>query len=276
MPVISTNTTANTALYYLNQNTANESTALAKLSSGSNIVKASDDAAGLAVSTQLKGDVTALSQAATNATQATSILQVADGGLSNISDILQRMKSLASESNSGSVTDDQRSNDINAEYAELLDQIDSIASTTKYNGDSLLDGTSQFASGVAFMVGTGTTDTITVSLSTATTSAIGVSGTDVSTQADAVTALTAINTAISNISAQRAQVGAQESRFNFQSQDISTMSNNTTAAKSAITDTDVAAQKSAVSSDDVQAQAAIAALAQANSMPKELLTLLQG
>lgn len=275
MPIISTNNTSNTALYYLNQNSANESTALAKLSSGSNIVKASDDAAGLAVSTQLKGDVTALTQASTNASQATSILQVADGGLSNISDILQRMKSLASESNSGSVTDSQRSQDINAEYSELLDQIDSIATTTRYNGQSLLDGSSQFASGVAFMVGTGTTDTISVSLASSTTTAIGVSGTDVSTQADAVTALSAINSAISTVSAQRAQVGAQESRFNFQSQDITTMSDNTTSAKSAITDTDVAAQKSLVSSYDVQSQAAIAALAQSNSMPKELLSLLQ-
>lgn len=275
MSVISTNTTANTALLYLNQNQAAESSALAKLASGSNIVKASDDAAGLAISTLLQGDVTALNQASTNSAQATSILQIADGGLSNISDILQRMKSLATEAVSGSVTDSQRSADVNAEYSQLLSEINSIASDTKYNGQSLLDGSSQFSSGVSFMVGTTVSDSITVSLASATTTALSVNGTDVSTASDATTALSAINAAISTISAQRAQVGASESRFNFQSEDINTMTENTTSARSAITDADVASEKSQVSSDDVKSQAAMAALAQANSMPKELLTLLQ-
>lgn len=275
MPIISTNTAANTALLYLNQNSSAESSSLAKLASGSNITEASDDAAGLAISTLLQGDVTALNQASTNAAQATSILQIADGGLSNISDILQRMKALASESDSGSVTDSQRSADINAEYSQLLQEIDSIANDTQYNGQSLLNGTSQFSSGVAFMVGTDSSDTISVTLSSATSTALGVDATDVSTQADAVAALSLINTAIDTISSQRAQVGASESRFNFQSEDISTEQTNTTAASSAITDTDVAAQKTAVASDDVKAQAAMAALAQADNMPKELLTLLQ-
>jgi flagellin len=275
MPIISTNTTANTALLYLNSNSADESSALAKLSSGSNITKASDDAAGLAIGTLLQSDVTALTQASTNAAQATSILQIADGGLSNISDILQRMKSLASEADSGSVTDSQRSSDINAEYTQLLSEIDSIASDTKYNGQSLLDGTSQFATGVSFMVGTSSADSITVTLDSANASALGVTGTDVSTQADAETALSAINAAIDTISSQRATVGADESRFNFQSQNISTMNENTTSAESAIMDADVAAEKSKVASDDVKSQAAMAALAQANAMPKELLSLLQ-
>src|SRR5258708_4012586 len=205
MPIISTNTTANTALLYLNSNSADESSALAKLSSGSNITKASDDAAGLAIGTLLQ-----------------------------------------SES-------------------------DSMASDTKYNGQSLLDGTSQFASGVSFMVGTSSADSITVTLDSANASALGVTGTDVSTQADAETALTAINAAIDTISSQRATVGADESRFNFQSQNISTMNENTTSAESAIMDADVAAEKSKVASDDVKSQAAMAALAQANAMPKELL-----
>lgn len=276
MPVISTNLAANTALQFLNSNSADESSALAKLASGSNITKASDDAAGLAVSTLLQSDVTALNQAQTNASQATSILQIADGGLSNISDILQRMKSLASESNSGSVTDAQRASDINTEYSSLLTELDSIAGATRYNGQSLLDGSSQFASGVNFMVGTAATDMLSVTLNSATSTALGVNGTDVSTQADATTALTAINAAIDTISSMRAQIGASESQFNFQGQDIATETENTTAANSAIMDTDVAAQKAKVASDDVKAQAAMAAMAQADAMPKELLNLLQG
>ena len=103
-----TNTTANTAIRYLRQNDAAASSSLAKLSSGSRIVKSSDDAASLAVGTKIKADVTALKQAAVNASQASSLLQVADGGMSRISDILQRMKALATQSQSGSVTDAER------------------------------------------------------------------------------------------------------------------------------------------------------------------------
>jgi flagellin len=275
MSVISTNTAANTALRYLNMNSADQSSSLAKLASGSRITKASDDAAGLAIGTLLKSDVTALTQASTNASQAVSILQIADGGLSNISDILQRMKALASESNSGSVTDTQRTNQINAEYTQLVSELDGIASGTKYNGQSLLDGTSQYATGVSFMVGSSSTDTITVTLASATSTALAVGTTDVTTQANAQTALTAINAAIDTISGQRATVGAVESRFNFQSQTIATMTENTTAAESAIMDTDVAAEKSKLATYDVKTQASIAALAQANQMPQELLKLLQ-
>ena len=90
-----TNTAANTALRYLSTNSSNASSSLAKLSSGSRIVKASDDAASLAVGTKIKADVAALKQAAVNAAQASSLLQVADGGMSRIADILQRMKALA-------------------------------------------------------------------------------------------------------------------------------------------------------------------------------------
>ncbi len=145
MPVISTNTAANSALRYLNVNSDQQSTSLSKLASGSRITKASDDAAGLAIGTRIQSDVTVLSQAATNASQATAILQTADGGMARIGDILQRMKSLATQSDSGSVTDDERTY-IDAEYQQLLEEIDGIAQGTRYNGVSLLDGTSQFSS----------------------------------------------------------------------------------------------------------------------------------
>ncbi len=103
-----TNTSANTAIRYLTQNTMMASSSLAKLSSGSRIVKASDDAASLAVGTKIKADVTALKQAAVNTAQASSLLQVADGGMARISDILQRMKALATQSSSGQLTDTER------------------------------------------------------------------------------------------------------------------------------------------------------------------------
>ena len=115
MPVIATNTSANTALTYLNRNSEDQAKSLSKLSSGSRIVVASDDAAGLAVASRLQADITTLNQAARNALQGRAVVQVADGALSRIGDMLQRMKSLAAQSLSGSVDNASRGF-INQEY----------------------------------------------------------------------------------------------------------------------------------------------------------------
>jgi flagellin len=136
----STNTTANTALRYLGQNSAASANSLAKLSSGSRIVKASDDAASLAIGTKIKADVTALKQAQVNASQASSVLQVADGALSQTTDILMRMKALSVQAQSGSVSDNERGF-LDKEFQALTRQIDAIAEQTKFNGNTLLDGT---------------------------------------------------------------------------------------------------------------------------------------
>ncbi|SIS60325.1 flagellin [Insolitispirillum peregrinum] len=276
MPVISTNTAANSALRFLNANSSEQSSSLSKIASGSRINKASDDAAGLAISTGLSSDVTTLNQAATNASQASSILQIADGGMSNIADILERMKALATQSNSGSVTDDQRTY-LQAEFSELQEEIDGIAKGTRYNGESLLDGTGSMASGVDFMVGTSTTDVISVQIDDVDSTELGVntSAINVSSQSNAQTALTAIDAAISSISSSRAEIGASMSRFEFRSDTIATSIENTEAANSAITDTDVATEQTKLSSAEVKTQAAIAALSSANEMPQNLLDLLR-
>lgn len=273
MPVISTNTASNSAVRYLNLNANQETSALSKLSSGSRITQASDDAAGLAISTRISSDVTTLQQAATNASQATSILQTADGGASNISDILARMKSLASESASGTVTDSSRAY-INSEFTQLSSEVDSIASGTRYSGQSLLDGTSSFASGVSVLVGSSASDTITISLSSLKASSLGINALSVSTQATATAALTTLDTAIDTVSAARATIGAQESRFNFSANSISTQTENLQSANSAITDVDVASEEATLSSAEVKTQAAVSAETAANQMPQFLLKLL--
>ncbi|MDR3471296.1 MAG: flagellin [Devosia sp.] len=179
MPVISTNNAANTAIRYLNANASEQSDALTKLASGSSITKASDDAAGLAISTKLSSDITTLTQAATNASHGVSVLQTADGGASNISDILQRMKSLATESSSGTVTDSNRTY-INAEFQQLTQQVDTIATGTRYNGVSLLDGSSTFASskgGTTVMVGSSADDAINVSIDSLTSKDLSLTAT---------------------------------------------------------------------------------------------------
>ncbi len=276
MPVISTNTAANAALRYLNLNSQQQSDSVAKLASGSRINKASDDAAGLAIGTRLRSDVTTLEQAATNASHGQSILQTADGGMSRIADILQRMKSLATQSATGSVTDSERAY-IQAEFAELIEEVDGIATGTRFNGASLLDGTSDFntVTGVDFMVGSSATDTINVTIADVSAATLGVSTLDVSTLTGAQAALTALDTAINTVSSARATVGAEMSRFDFRAEVIDTNMENLTAAESALMDVDVAAEKTALSSYDVKTQASIAALAQANAMPQELLALLQ-
>jgi flagellin len=136
----STNTTANTALRYLNANSVASANSLAKLSSGSRIVKASDDAASLAIGTKIKADVTALKQAQVNASQASSVLQVADGAMAQTTDILMRMKALSVQAQSGSVSDNERGF-LDKEFQALVKQVDAIAAQTKFNGNTLLGGT---------------------------------------------------------------------------------------------------------------------------------------
>ena len=273
MPVISTNTAANSAVRYLNINSAQESSSLAKLSSGSKITSASDDAAGLAISTRISSDITTLQQAATNASQATSILQTADGGASNISDILSRMKSLASESSSGTVTDSSRTY-LQSEFSQLNSEIDSIASGTRYSGQSLLDGTSAFASGVRDpgrieCVGHHHRHPLQPEIDHDRHQLAGHQHPN-----GATSALTTLDTAINTVSSARASIGAQESRFNFSSNSISTQSQNLQSANSAITDVDIASEQAKLSSAEVKTQAAVSAESAANQMPQYLLKLL--
>ena len=139
MLTATTNQSANTAIRYLKGNASEASSSLAKLASGSRIVKASDDAASLAVGTKIKADVTTLKMAQTNASHAQSVIQVADGGMARISDMLQRMKALATQSQSGAVSNAERSF-IDQEYQALRTQIDDVAGQTKFNGQTLLNG----------------------------------------------------------------------------------------------------------------------------------------
>ena len=274
MPVIATNTSANTALIYLNKNSSEQSKSLAKLSSGSRIVRASDDAAGLAVGSKLSGDITVLKQAATNVVQARSVLQTADGALSRVGDILQRMKSLAAQSNSGSV-DSTSQGYINTEYGQLNTEIQAIATTTKFNGTAIIDGSYN----LNFQVGIAGTDTIAVNLSTVNaqnvSTGLNISGTSVTSAANAVAAQTALDTAISNISTSRATVGALLSRFDYRGDVVDSSIENLTAARSSIMDVDIAAEQSNLVSKQVLTESAIAALSQANQMKSSLLSLVR-
>jgi flagellin len=277
MPVVATNTAANSALRFLNKNSATAAGSVGKLASGSRIVKASDDAAGLAIGTRLMADVTALTQAGINASQGASVVQVADGGLGRIGDVLQRMKALAAQSLSGVPTNTERGF-IDAEYQELVSEITDIAGTTRFNGQSLLTGS---AAAADYFVGTDVSDTITVdfgALAAATADfrapALGVN-LSVGTATAAELAMTAIDAAIDVISEARATSGALISRFEFRGQQIATSLENIDAAKSAIMDVDLAAEQSKLVSNQVLVQAAVSAVSQANQIPQSLLRVLQ-
>ncbi|MDR3436066.1 flagellin [Telmatospirillum sp.] len=274
MPVISTNNAANAALNYLNQNSTKETNELSKLASGSRIVQASDDAAGLAIGTQLQANVTVYTQDQTNVQQGTAILQTADGALAQVSNVLQRMMSLATEAASGQVTNAQRSQDINTEYTQLKSEITSIVSSTTYAGQTLLTGS--FLSNVKFLVGTLSSNFISISVATVSVSGLlGSSGSTVSSAATALAAINIISSAISTVTQDRAKLGAYESQFNFSGQDIATNIQNISAASSVVLDADVAQVKSTLSSTDVKTQASVAALTQASQLPQELLRLIQ-
>ncbi|WP_422367607.1 flagellin [Pelagibius sp.] len=277
MPVVATNTAANSALRYLNNNSANASASVGKLASGSRIVKASDDAAGLAIGTRLMADVTALTQAGINASQGASVVQVADGGLGRIGDVLQRMKALAAQSLSGVPTNTERGF-IDAEFQELVSEITAIADTTRFNGQSLLDGTPATAD---YFVGTDVSDTITVDFQALATgfSAFGAAtlgvNLSVGTSGAASASMDAVDAAIDAVSEARATAGALISRFEFRGQQIATSLENIDAAKSAIMDVDLAAEQSKLVSNQVLVQAAVSAVSQANQIPQSLLRVLQ-
>lgn len=278
MPVVSTNTAANSALRFLNSNSSEASSSVGKLASGSRIVRASDDAAGLAIGTRLSADATVLQQAAANASQGASIVQVADGGLARIGDVLQRMKTLAAQSLSGTPTNAERAF-IDAEYGQLSSEIDGIAATTRFNGTTLL-GTGSLGA-VNFFVGTDADDLIEVNfagfdttVATFDAAALGLSN-DVTSADNAGGSMSEIDAAIAIISEARANAGAYISRFEYRSEQIATSLENIQAANSSIMDVDLAAEQSRLVSSQVLVQAAVSALSQANQIPQSLLRVLQ-
>ena len=267
MPVVSTNTAANSAVRFLNNNSAAAATSVSKLASGSRIVRASDDAAGLAISAKLSADTTVLKAAAVNASQGASVLQVGDGALARIGDVLQRLKALAAQALSGAVQDAERLF-IDAEYQQLNTEIGDIITDTKFNGQQIVNTYSQ-----NYLVGSTSGETINVNLNTL--AVVAGPGGDVTSAANASTALAAIDVEITSVSTQRATLGALVSRFETRGQAIATTVENIEAANSVIKDVDLAAEQSKLVTANVLVQAAVSALSQANQIPQQLLRVLQ-
>lgn len=251
---------------------------VAKLSSGFRINRAGDDVAGLAVANSLRSEGRALMTAQRNATQASAVLQIADGSVSQISQITDRMRELAMQAGSDNTSDADRAN-LDAEYQSLVAEIDRIVDETTYQGNSLIDGSFK----ADFLVGTGTGATVAVDLSTladgVTAAGLGLDSTDITDKTNATAALailTSGGTAQTRLNAVIGAIGAAENRLDYAAATLAVRVQNVQAAESVIRDTDVAQEMTQFTKLQILQQAGTAMLAQANSTPQSVLTLLRG
>lgn len=246
---------------------------LERLSSGLRITRASDDAAGLAISERFRAEIRSLAQAQRNANDGVSMLQIAEGALNETSGILIRLRELAIQSANGTLGSGER-NTLNDEFQALVGEISRIAAVTEFNGTQVLNGGSGVS--VTFQIGTNNTanDRITVTGVDATASGVGVSGLSITTVSGAQAALSSIDAAIDTVSNLRAQFGAAQNRLESAIRSIAVAIENTTAAESRIRDVDVASETAELTRNQVLQQAGVAVLAQANVSTQAALRLL--
>jgi len=277
---INTNVSSINAQRNLSKNQLSLSQSMERLSSGLRINRAGDDAAGLAISENMKANIRSMNQAVRNANDGISLVQTAEGALNETSSILVRMRELATQSSSGTVTDGAQRNSIQDEFKALQDEIDRISAVTDFNGTKLISG-GLSAAGVNFQIGTGitaNTDYITVKIDNANTAtlAVGSTTTAVSTEASARTALTALDTAIATVATSRGKLGAVQNRLQSTINNLQVAVENTSAANSRIVDVDIATESTNMTSASILTQAGVSVLAQANSTPQLALKLLNG
>ena len=248
---------------------------LERLSSGYRINRAGDDAAGLAISENLRAQVRGLKQASRNAQDGVSLVQVAEGALNEMSSILIRLRELAVQAASDTVGPVERQF-LNVEYDQLVSEIDRIADGTEFNGTQLLSGT---GSVLDFQVGTRNDPnidrlTFDASKADANSAALGVNLTSVADKASAQNSLAAIDAAIVSVSAMRADFGAIQNRLQSTIGNIAVSVENLSAANSRIRDVDVAEETAELTRNNIMLQAGTSVLAQANSSSNTALTLL--
>jgi flagellin len=247
-----------------------------RLSSGFRINSAKDDAAGLAISENLKSQIRSFTVAERNAGDGISMAQTAEGSLGEVHNILGRMRELAVQASNGSLTGTDRGF-LQTEFSQLQQEITRIQGSAKFNGKQLLGAT---ANTITLQVGLQalSSDQIKVtlggvSLATISGSGVALSG---STEAGALASLSTIDTAISNVSTSRSSFGAAMNRLEVAQSNIQTMRLNLSAANSRIRDVDVASETAQMSRNQVLSQAGLAVLAQANQLPQMALNLLRG
>lgn len=247
-----------------------------KLASGKRINKSSDDAAGLAISKKMEAEVKGLKVAQRNANDGISIVQVAEGGLSETSNIITRMRELSIQAASDTIGEKERGY-LNVEYDQLLQEVERIAQTTTFSGKALLTGESE--TGVLdFHVGAYSGQDNRIQFDPSQTDAriesLGIDGTNILSKGDAQSNLERLDDALDKVSSYRANLGAIQSRLQSTVNNLDTQTLNIDAARSRIEDVDVAESTAALASAQVKKQAGVSTLAQANSIPTSALRLI--
>ena len=278
--MVSVNPVASSGVYasQLNKTEKDSSKAINQVASGKSINKASDNAAGLAVATQLLSDVSSLKQAGTNLLQGSSVLQTADSSLEQTGNILNRMKELSTQANSGSVDSNSRSA-INDEYQNLKGELDKLSSSTNFNGQKVVDGSYNND----FQAGASGSDVINADLTAINSSAAGLgltagvggSATALSTPASAQATSAEIDGAIDKLSSYRAEVGALQSSFSTRGDVVDDQTENTISAQSAIMDADLGKSMSEFTNSKLMNEVALASAAQGNKMSSSMLKLVR-
>lgn len=282
-----------------------QSKSMEKLASGMRINRAGDDAAGLAISEKMRGQIRGLDQASRNSQDAISLIQTAEGALNETTDILQRMRELATQASTDTNTLTDRG-EIQKEMNSLTSEINRIGNTTEFNTQKLLNGSKDTATagtGLQFQIGANENQSLTLEIKDMRSVALGLSSTatvdptdgftaatsvtngtdsvgaerglDVSNADNASAAITKIQSAIDKVSAERSKLGANQNRLEHTINNLGTSSENLTAAESRIRDTDMAKTMMEQTKNSILAQASQAMLAQANQAPQGVLQLLR-
>jgi len=249
---------------------------LGRMASGYRIVQAGDDAAGLAIANGLKADVAALQQATRNANDGIALIQIADGALSKITDLLVRSVTLAEQSASETVGDDERAT-INTEYQQILNEIDRVVSVANFKGEQLFN-TGAAVTKQIYVGDTQFQSFITVSIGGANgggTTSLGLNNTNVSTATSAQDLLETLQSAIASVSKWRGALGAQQNRLTNSVAIIQVQSQNLMAAESSIRDANMAEEVVNMTKFQILLQSGMASLAQANASAQLVLQLLR-
>ena len=271
--VINTNVPALIAQRSLSKTSGEMSIALQRLSTGLRINSAKDDAAGLAISERLTSQIRGYNQAIRNAGDGISLAQTAEGGMDGITSGLQRMRELAVQAANYSNTTEDRAA-INAEFSQLKTEIDRVSTQTKFNTKSLLDGSFTAAD---FQVGPNSGEIITVSaITNLGATALGITAAvDVTTAANASSALSTIDTALNTVTTARANLGASINRFEQTISNLRVTVESLQTSRSRVQDADFAAETASLTRLQILQQSGTAVLAQANAIPQNVLSLLR-
>ena len=255
-----------------------------RISSGIRINRASDDAAGLAISEGLRSDIRALRQAGRNANDGISLINITEGALNEQSSMLIRLRELASQAATGTTGSTERAT-IQLEFNSLRNEIDRITNTTEFNGQKLIDGSlaSSIASTSQVFIQIGIDSNANsrinlneqINLTAVTSSSLSIDTLSVKTANEALTALDGINTAIGEVTALRGQVGAVQNRLMRSISNLSISVENLSAAESQIRDADIAEEVALLTRNQIMVQASTAMVGQANLIPQSVLQLLQ-